>query len=67
MIREEIIRKGEEQLLYTYNNAKLENISHSEIVSFADKGLAQLDMLFYILGEDYENYDMWFNKFYSLH
>lgn len=67
MTREEIIRKGEEQLSYIYNNAKLENISHSEIVSFADKGLAQLDMLFYILGEDYENYDIWFNKFYSLH
>ena len=67
MTREEIIRKGEDQLAYTYNNVKLENISHSEIVSFADKGLAQLDMLFYILDEEYENYDIWFNKFYSLH
>lgn len=67
MTREEIIRKGEEQLSYTYGNAKLENISHSEIISFADRGLAQLDMLFYILGEDYENYDVWFNMFYSLH
>ena len=71
MTREEIIARGEAQLAYTYNKTKLENISQSEIISFADKGLAQLDMLYYILGEDENewlkvNYKYWFDKFYSL-
>lgn len=71
MTREEIIARGEAQLVHTYSKTKLENISQSEIISFADKGLAQLDMLYYILGED-ENewlkvdYKYWFDKFYSL-
>ena len=71
MTREEIIARGKEQLAYTYSKTKLDNISHSEIISFAEKGLAQLDMLYYILGE-YENewlkvnYKYWFDKFYSL-
>lgn len=66
MTREEIIRKGEEMLQHTYNKTKLYNISQSEIISFAERGLAQLDMLYYILNEDFENYSKWFNIFYTL-
>lgn len=67
MTKEEIICKGEEMLQHTYNKTKLENISKSEIVSFAEQGLAQLDMLYYLLADaDYENYSVWFDKFYSL-
>ena len=66
MDRDTIIKIGEQLLQLTYEKTKLENISHKEIISFAEKGLAQLDMLYYILNEDFENYDMWFDTFYSL-
>ena len=70
MTREDIIQRGEEQLKYTYSKTKIEGLERSELISIAEKGLAQLDMLYYILGEDenewvQENYRYWFDKFYN--
>ena len=58
MTREEIIEKGEKQLQYV-----LDKVIEYNSEEHAKMGLYQLDMLFYILDEEYENYDMWFNKF----
>ena len=70
MTREDIIQRGEEQLRYTFSKTKIEGLERSELISIAEKGLAQLDMLYYILGEDenewvQENYRYWFDKFYN--
>ena len=68
---EDIIQRGEEQLKYTYSKTTIEGLERSELISIAEKGLAQLDMLYYVLGETenewvQKNYDYWFNKFYDL-
>ncbi len=63
MTREEIIKKGEEQLQYTYNQV-LKGNSKTIKKDWADGGINQLTMLSYILDEEYERYDEWFNKFY---
>ena len=72
MTREEIIKKGENQLEYTLNtlefmlkNLEKGDIPANQISITAQRGLAQLDMLFYILDEDLEwdRYDYWFDKF----
>lgn len=70
MTREEIIQRGEEQLQYTYNRTQNKDLERPEIISIAEKGLAQLDMLYYVLGENENewvriNYNYWFNKFYD--
>lgn len=70
MTREEIIQRGEEQLQYTYNRTQNKDLERQEIISIAEKGLAQLDMLYYVLGENENewvriNYNYWFNKFYD--
>ena len=70
MTREDIIQRGEEQLKYTFSKTKIAGLERSELISIAEKGLAQLDMLYYILGEDenewvQENYRYWFDKFYN--
>ena len=57
MTREEIIKKGEEQLQYTLDQAAKGSIN------WARSGLNQLDMLLYILDQEYERYDYWFNEF----
>ena len=70
MTREEIIQRGEERLQYTYNRTQNKDLERPEIISIAEKGLAQLDMLYYVLGENENewiriNYNYWFNKFYD--
>ena len=70
MTKTDIIQRGEEQLKYTFSKTKIEDLERSELISIAEKGLAQLDMLYYILGETenewvQKNYDYWFNKFYD--
>ena len=70
MTKTDIIQRGEEQLKYTYDKTTIEGLERSELISIAEKGLAQLDMLYYILGETenewvQKNYDYWFNKFYE--
>ena len=70
MTREEIIQRGEEQLQYTYNRIQNKDLERPEIISIAEKGLAQLEMLYYVLGENENewvriNYNYWFNKFYD--
>ena len=63
MTREEIIAKGEEQLQYTYNQM-IKGNSRTITSDWANGGIDQLTMLSYILDEEYEKYDEWFNKFY---
>jgi hypothetical protein len=70
MTKTDIIQRGEEQLQYTYNRTQNKDLERPELISIAEKGLAQLDMLYYILGEDenewvQENYRYWFDKFYN--
>ena len=70
MTREEIIQRGEEHLQYTYNRIQNKDLERPEIISIAEKGLAQLEMLYYVLGENENewvriNYNYWFNKFYD--
>lgn len=70
MTKTDIIQRGEEQLQYTYNRTQNKDLERAEVISIAEKGLAQLDMLYYILGETenewvQKNYDYWFNKFYE--
>ena len=70
MTKTDIIQRGEEQLQYTYNRTQNKDLERAEVISIAEKGLAQLDMLYYILGEDenewvQENYRYWFDKFYN--
>lgn len=72
MTKTDIIQRGEEQLQYTYNRTQNKDLEQHEIISIAEKGLAQLDMLYYILGEDenewvQENYRYWFDKFMILY
>lgn len=61
MTRAEIIEKGERQLQYALDNA----IKHNSPV-WASMGLHQLDMLYYILDEEYENYDKWHIEFTTI-
>lgn len=66
MTREEIVKKGEKQLSYTLNQALgVRNCSNKKY--YIQKGLAQLDMLFYILDEDWKDYSVWFDKFMILY
>ena len=63
MTREEIIEKGERRLQFTLDELEKGGIPTTHISDIAYKGLTELDMLFYILDEEYGNYDYWFNKF----
>lgn len=65
MTREEIIEKGERQLQFTLDRLEKGGIPTSHIQDIANRGLHQLDMLFLILDEEYENYDYWFDKFFK--
>ena len=56
MTRNEIIEKGEKQLQYTLNRLE-------KGCTTSSKALAQLDMLSYILDEEWDKYDYWFNEF----
>ena len=62
MTREYIILKGEEQLGYVLEQVEKANANEIK-KSWANRGIAQLDMLHFILDEEYENYDSWFWKF----
>ncbi len=62
MTREEIIQKGEEQLGYILKQLYKGN-STTFKKHWAETGIAQLDMLFFILDEEFEKYDEWFWKF----
>lgn len=64
MTTKEIIEKGEELLLYTLNQL-LRGNSKTVKKDLASRGIDQLEMLSYILNEEYENYDYWFNEFYK--
>lgn len=67
MTREEIIQRGEKLLEYIYGQAISRYNTRIEVKDYARKGLAQLDMLFYILDEDWEDYSVWFDKFMILY
>ena len=65
MTREEIIKKGEKLLIYTLNQALgVRNCNNKKY--YIQKGLAQLDMLYAILDEDWEDYQSWFKRFMRL-
>ena len=64
MTRAELIEKGEKQLNYIWDKA--EEAYPSNNTEWARKGLNQLDMFNYLLDEEYENYDLWFNRFMEL-
>ena len=57
MSREEIIRKGEEQLNY------IMELAIQGYKNAVTMGIAQLDMLNYLLDEEYEKYEQWFTAF----
>lgn len=63
MTREEIIERGEKQLKFATSRLGSGNMIDSQKV--AHSALAQLDMLSYILGEDWDGYDKWFEIIYK--
>lgn len=65
MTREEIIKKGEAQLSFTFNRIERDGVVSSEANIIAWEGIAQLDMLFFILDEEWNGYDVWFEKFHK--
>lgn len=67
MTREEIIKKGEKLLEYTYGQAISRYSTSVEVKDYAKRGISQLDMLWYILNEDWEDYGKWFDKFRALY
>lgn len=67
MTREEIIKKGEKLLEYTYGQAISKYGTSVEVKDYAKRGIAQLDMLWYILNEDWKDYGKWFDRFRALY
>lgn len=65
MTRGEIIEKGERQLRFSLDRLQRGGNPTLHIKIIASDALAQLDMLFLILDEEYENYDYWFDKFFE--
>lgn len=64
MSREEIIAKVENQMQHTLDELnKYRNRDNIKVL--ARMGIAQLDTLFVILDEEWEEYDEWFNKFFE--
>ena len=63
MTRDEIIEKGEKQLQFTLDKLEKGGIPNSWIKGIAERGFHQLEMLFFILDEEYKKYDYWFDKF----
>lgn len=68
MLMEDICRIGEGILQETLNKTNMVGIEKAEVISFAEKGLAQLDMLHRVTcgGFGSEKYDLWYNRFYKL-
>lgn len=66
MLVEDICRIGEAILQETLNKTKMVGIEKAEVISFAEKGLAQLDMLYRVTCGGFEKYDLWYDRFYKL-
>lgn len=68
MLMEDICRMGEAILQETLNKTNMVGIERTEVISFAENGLAQLDMLHRIAcgGFGPEKYDLWYDRFYKL-
>lgn len=68
MLMEDISRIGECILQETLNKTKMVGIERAEAISFAEKGLAQLDMLYRVScgGFGPEKYDLWYDRFYKI-
>ena len=68
MLMEDLCRMGEGILQETLNKTKMIGIEKVEVISFAEKSLAQLDMLHRVTcgGFGPEKYDLWYDRFYKL-
>ena len=66
MLMEDICRMGEDFLQETLNKTNMVGIEKAEVISFAEKGLAQLDMLYRVTNACFEKYDLWYDRFYKL-
>ena len=68
MLMEDLCRMGEGILQETLNKTKMIGIEKAEVISFAEKGLAQLDMLYRVScgGFGPEKYDLWYDRFYKI-
>lgn len=66
MLMEDISRIGECILQETLNKTKMAGIERAEAISFAEKGMAQLDMLYRVSCGGFEKYDLWYDRFYKI-
>lgn len=66
MLMEDISRIGECILQETLNKTKMVGIERAEAISFAEKGMAQLDMLYRVSCGGFEKYDLWYDRFYKI-
>ena len=66
MLMEDICRMGEDILQETLNKTNMVGIEKAEVISFAEKGMAQLDMLYRVSCGGFEKYDLWYDRFYKI-